>query len=200
MIEKLKQDLKEHMNRLPKESQEVIASFGWEKISEEIGKKYFLIEDDINMLQANIGCVLVGLEEQDELAFNIEDDVGTSNADAYKMTEEIIEKILKPMVDILAQKIKKDFKDSEVDWQQNLDFILSGGDYTVFLSAPEPIQNTTPNPVEKSIEKPRSNSINPIEIGPAQNPANSTNPSEKEEKESKEALLINFFKNNKWNQ
>ena len=137
MTEKLKQDLKEQMGSLPKESQEVINSFGWEKISEEIGKKYFLTEDDINMLQADIGCVLVGLEGQDELSVNIEDDVGTSRNHAQKMAEEIIEKILKPMVDVLSENIKKSMRIRNIHWQQNLDFILSGGDYTAFIRRPE---------------------------------------------------------------
>ena len=133
MTEKLKQDLKKQMIFIPKESQEVISAFGWEKISEEIGKKYFLTDDDINMLQADIGCVLVGLEGQNELAFNIEDDVGTSKNSAEKIANEVVEKIFKPIYETLSENIKNNLKNRNIHWQQNLDFILSGGDYTAFI-------------------------------------------------------------------
>ncbi len=133
MTEKLKQNLKEQMGALPKESQEVINSFGWERISGEIGKRYFLTEDDINILQADIGCVLVGLAEQEYLGEDIESDITISKNHAQKIAGEVEEKILKPMVDILSENIKKSMRIRNIHWQQNLDFILSGGDYTAFI-------------------------------------------------------------------
>jgi hypothetical protein len=142
MTEKLKQNLKEQLALLPKESQGVINSFDWVKISEEIGKKYFLTEEDINMFQADVGLVLVGLAEQEYLAQDIEDDVIISKDHAEKMAEEVIEKILKPMVLKLTEIIKKDLKNKVIHWQQNLDFILSGGDYTAFIRR---VENQTQN-------------------------------------------------------
>ena len=133
MTEQLKQDIQEQLEFLPKESQEAINSFDWAKISEEIGKKYFLIGNDINVLQAQIGLVLVGLEGQDELAVEIEDEVGTSRENAQKISDEVVQKILKPIFENLSQKIKMSLKDRTVNWQQNLDFIMSGGDYTSFI-------------------------------------------------------------------
>ena len=133
MTEKLKQQLNEQMEFIPKESQEAINSFDWEKISEEIGKKYFFTEDDMDIFQADIGLVLVGLAEQEYLADDIEDDVYVSKDKAQKITEEIIEKIFKPIYENLVKNIKNKINMMPAHWQQNLDFILSGGDYTAFI-------------------------------------------------------------------
>jgi len=140
MTESLKQKIKEQMQVLPKESQEAINNFDWAKISEEIGRKYFLTEDDLHNFQIVIALTLLGLEEQDMLALNIEDELGTSKNYAEKMTDEVIQKILKPIVEKLEEKTKGTLRSRPVHWQQNLDFILSGGDYTAFIR--EPVEET----------------------------------------------------------
>lgn len=134
MTEKSRNLIKEHLLFLPKESQEAIVSFDWENKAEEIGKKYFSMEDDISKLQAEIGIVLVGLEDQDMLPSNIESVLGMNREKAEEIGKEIIQKILKPIVETLSKKIKFDLKNRPTHWQQNLDFILSGGDYTSFIS------------------------------------------------------------------
>jgi len=137
MTEKLKQNLKEQLEFLPKESQEAINSFDWVKISEEIGKKYYLTEDEISILQADIGCVLVGIAEQEYLAEDIEDDIGTSKNQAQQILNDLVQKIIKPIYDILAQNIKNSIKTRNISWKQSVDFILSGGDYTAFIRRDE---------------------------------------------------------------
>jgi hypothetical protein len=160
MTEKLKQQLNEQLTLLPKESREAINSFDWVKISEEIGEKYFLDEDDKNLFQVDIGLVLVGLSEQEYLAQDVEDDIAVSKNHAEKMAEEVVEKILKPIYENLAKNIRKNARNMQVNWQQNLDFIISGGDYTAFIrrveapassasgatSADRPAGNATFNP------------------------------------------------------
>jgi hypothetical protein len=157
MTEKLEQLIKEHMVSLPKESQEAINNSGWVKTCEEIGKKHLLGDQEINLLQAKVGIVLTGLEEQDYLVLGIEDDVGTSKTEAEKMAEEVVQKILKPIVESLEKKIKESMPNRVVKWQQNLDFILSGGDYTAFIREPaEPeIKDELPKP---------ENTFNPSKI------------------------------------
>lgn len=137
MTEKLKQDLKEQMKFLSKDSQGAINSFDWVKVSEEIAKNHSFTEDDTNMLQANIGLVLVGLEDQDELVVNIEEDINVSKDHAQKISEEIIQQILRPIAENLSENIKRDLKNRNTTWQQDLDFIISGGDYTAFIKEPE---------------------------------------------------------------
>lgn len=153
MTEKLKQIIQREVAKLPKENQEVIDAFGWEKISEEIGKKYLLSDSEINIFQAETLVVLVGLEDPDYYAQNIENEVGTSKDEADKITDEVIQKIFAPINDLLIENIKKSGKVMNSDTEQSLNFILSGGDYVAFLDKlgeiatpkPEiPVINKTP--------------------------------------------------------
>lgn len=133
MTEKLKQKIKEEMISLPKESQDVLNTFDWEKISEEIGKKYLLDESEINDLQVETGLVLVGLVEVDEYTLNVENNVGTSKNEAEKIIEEVNKKIFNPIADIISKNIENKLKDNNPNYKQTLNFILSGGDYSVFM-------------------------------------------------------------------
>ena len=137
MTEKNKQSIKEGLNLLPKEMQDAVSSFDWVKTSEEIGKRHFFSEEEVNVLQAEVGIVLIGIENRDFLALNIEGDIGTSKEEAEKISSEIVEKILNPIVEILTRNIRMGLKNKSVHWQQNLDFILSGGDYTAFIREPK---------------------------------------------------------------
>ncbi len=133
MTDKLKQTIKEEVGKLPKENQEVINTFGWEKISEEIGKKYLLTENEINDLQVETLLILVGLEDPDFYANNIENNVGASKDEANKISTEVFEKILTPINDAMIENIKKSGVSKNANAEQNLNFILSGGDYSAFL-------------------------------------------------------------------
>lgn len=133
MTEKLKQIIKREMAKLPKENQEVINDFGWEQISEEIGRKFLLSDSEINIFQAETLVVLVGLEDPDYYAQNIENNVGTSKDEARKIADEVFERIFTPINDILIENIKKSDKSKNSSAEQNLDFILSGGDYSAFM-------------------------------------------------------------------
>ncbi|MFA6586123.1 MAG: hypothetical protein WCS86_03105 [Candidatus Paceibacterota bacterium] len=144
MTEKLKQLIKEEMVNLQKESQEVINAFDWIKISEEIGKKYLLDENEINDLQAETSLILLGINNVDEYAPNIENNVGTSKNEAEKISKEVNEKIFEPIYDILAKNIKEKLKTKDPTWKQTLDFILSGGNYSVFIKREE--NQNTPTP------------------------------------------------------
>ncbi|MEK7471194.1 MAG: hypothetical protein AAB623_00915 [Patescibacteria group bacterium] len=136
MTDKLKQTIKDEVEKLPKENQEVINNFGWEKITEEVGKKFLLSDNEINDFQVETLIILVGLEDIDFYASNIENNVGTSKDEAKKITDEVIQKIFTPINDILVENIKKSDKLKNTNVEQNLNFILSGGDYTAFLDVP----------------------------------------------------------------
>lgn len=142
MTEYLKQTIESEIIKLPKESQEVINSFGWEEISVEIGKKYLLDEEKVNKLQVEISLVMLGLVQQNFLKSNIEDEFGLDEDVAKKMVAEIIGQIFKPMVDILVKNIKKNIGDRNIPWQQRIYFILSGGDYTSLIRKAEDDKST----------------------------------------------------------
>ena len=112
MTEKLKNIIKEEMAKLPKENQEAINTFDWVNIAEEIGKKYLLDESEINDLQVETLLILIGLEDPDLYANNIENNVGTSKDEANKIAEEVIQKIFVPINGILIEDIKKRKRDT----------------------------------------------------------------------------------------
>jgi len=134
MIEKLKQIIQEEVLKLPKENQDVINAFDWVKITEEIGKKFLLSESEINNLQVETLLILIGLEDPDLYALNIENEVGTSKDEAKKITEEVRQKIFTPINDTLIENIKKSGKTKNSNPEQTLNFILSGGDYSSFMT------------------------------------------------------------------
>jgi hypothetical protein len=133
MTEKLKQKSKEEIEKLPKEIQEAINSFDWGKISEEISTKYFLDESSTNNLQVEILLVLTGIEQIDFLETNIENNVQTSKESAIKIADELLEKVFIPIDKKIKEKIQETLKNKKPTWDQNVDFIVSGGDYSVFL-------------------------------------------------------------------
>ena len=133
MNEKLKQKLREEIVKLPKEHQNVINAFDWGKISEEVGNLNLLDEDEIKDLQTEVGLVLVGLEDQDLLALNIENNVGTSKIEAIKITAEVNQQIFKPMLEQLELLAKNNLNSKNQSWNQRINFIVSGGDYSSFM-------------------------------------------------------------------
>ena len=133
MTEKLRQIIKEEVIKLPKELQYSINSLDWGKISEEIGKKYLLNESEINDLQVETGLVLIGLADINEYTLNIENNVGTSKNVAEKITMEINQKIFNQIAMAISRKIEENLKNKNINWKQTLNFILSGGDYSIFM-------------------------------------------------------------------
>ena len=145
MTEQLKQIAKEEIIKLPKEMQETINAFDWVKITEEIGKKYLLTESEINDLQVETLLVLVGLENADYYAQNVENEIGTSKNEAIKIAEEANQKIFTPIANTIEENIKKNLKNKNPNWSQNVDFVMSGGDYSAFM---EERGNATPAPID----------------------------------------------------
>ena len=158
--------MKEEMLKLPQEIQEAINAFNWATISEEIGKKYFADEEAVNSFQTETGLVLAGLVDPALYAQNIENEVGTSKDEAEKIANEAVKKIFEPMGNKIESVLKSKGKDQEADYSQNINFILSGGNYMAFL------ERRTDNPDEKT---PTNNTIIKTET-------------------PKENLLVNFLK------
>ncbi|HPS21490.1 MAG TPA: hypothetical protein PLO44_01635 [Candidatus Paceibacterota bacterium] len=134
MTDKLKEKTKELLETKPKEIQDVINSIDWGLITEEIGKQNLLLdESEINDLQVEVMLVLTGVETINNLESNIENNVNTDKKTAQKIKLELIEKLFKPITSKLTEKLKEKTKTEKPTWQQNINFILSGGDYSVFL-------------------------------------------------------------------
>jgi hypothetical protein len=133
MTEKLKQKMSEEITKLSKEKQEAINSIDWGKKTEEIGKKFTLTDTEINDLQLETGLVLIGLFDFDLFILNIENEVGLTTQQATSIANEILNNILSPISDKIISSIKNNTQISNVSWDKTVNFIVSGGDYSVFL-------------------------------------------------------------------
>ncbi len=148
MTEKLKQIVKREIGKLPEEAQKAINSIDWPKITEEIGKKYLLDESEIDDLRVQTLLVLIGLRDANVYAVNVEYDVGTTEEDAKKISEEVFQKIFTPIINILTENLRKSLQNKKASCKQNLGFVLSGGDYSVFME-----QGDRQNSVDETQEK-----------------------------------------------
>ncbi len=133
MKEELKQITKDELVKLPKEIQEAINSLDWGNMSEEVGKKYQLDDIKINKLQTEILLVLVGAELLDNLKINLINNLEIDVDDAEKMNYELNIRIFTPIANTLEMLTKKKIKTWNPKWEQSVNFIISGGDYSVFL-------------------------------------------------------------------
>lgn len=133
MIEKLKQRTIDELAKLPKEIQESINSLDWSSLSETIGKKYLPDEREIDELQAEILLVLIGIEKLDDIKTNIEININTTSMVATQIGDEIIKQIFKPIANSMELSIKNKLKTHNPKWDQTVNFIVSGGDYSSFI-------------------------------------------------------------------
>lgn len=133
MTKELQQKMSEEIAKLPRYNQEAINSLDWGDTSWKIGKKNLLTESEINDLQIETGLVLVGLSELDSFAINIENNVGTATAESEEIAKEIYDEIFKPIADKMEIMVKNKIKSQNPKWDQRVNFIISGGDYSNFL-------------------------------------------------------------------
>jgi hypothetical protein len=137
MNTKLQNIIQEELTILPKEMRELINNFDWDKKIEEICKKYNFTEDKIFPLQIETSLVILGIVDPVFYYENIKNNVVLTDNESKEVEDEVNKKIFIPMYDILTENIKKSLKDKVINWQQNLNFILSGGDFTVFIRRQE---------------------------------------------------------------
>ncbi len=133
MTEKLKQTIEEEIVKLPKEGQEAISTVDWVKIAEEIGNENQLTEEEIEDFQLETLLVLIGATDPEFYAINIENQVELTKEKSESMANESFQKIFTPIRNILEENIKKNLKSKNPNWGQNLNFILSGGNYFAFI-------------------------------------------------------------------
>ena len=133
MTEKLAQTIKEDLVKLPLEVGKAITSSGWEEITEIIGKKYSLSDDDINILQLEVGLVLLKYNKISMFTINIHSSLIIDEETAINIKKELDEKVFTPIEKSIQSLIKINPHYKNVNWNQTINFIISGGDYSVFL-------------------------------------------------------------------
>ncbi len=134
MTDKLKQIIEEEVVKMPREFQEAYTSSNWISVSEDIARKYKLyLDEEINKFQAEVFLVLSGVVQYELFSVNLENELGLSKKETEEIETEVLEKIIYPFSEKIENKLewKIDIKNSK--WNQNLDFITSGGDYSAFL-------------------------------------------------------------------
>lgn len=145
---KIQNIINEELAVLPKELKDIINIFEWDSLVEEIGKKHNLTPYKIFTLQIETALVLIGLVAPNLYIENIEQKVGVNQEEAKKITMETNQKIFTPMMNKLNETIKNNLPNRNIHWQQNLNFILSGGDYTAFIKRIEETKDEIPKPNE----------------------------------------------------
>lgn len=134
MTEKLEKTIREGLVSQPIEIQNAVKSSNWEKITEEVGGKFYLSENDINILQLEVGLVLLGYKTLNLLAPSIESSVVIDENSSVKMAKELDERIFTPIEKLVQSAIKENIKKKIPNWDQRVNFITSGGDYSNFIS------------------------------------------------------------------
>jgi hypothetical protein len=124
------------ISKLPKDKQDAINSSNWVKETEEIGKKFSLTEDEINSLQTEVGLMLIGFVRPDNYIKNIEDNIIVSKNTAEQIFNEIFKKIFTDIAKKMELVVKNKIKSETPSWDQTINFILSGGDYSFFIEKP----------------------------------------------------------------
>jgi hypothetical protein len=133
MNENLLKISKEEIAKLPFEQQTVINSFNWGEIANQIGIKYLLGINEINKLQTEVLLVLIKMERIDDLSINIENNINVSEEKSKNISDEIIKQIFNPIAIKMDNAIKNKIQTQNPKWDQRVNFIISGGDYSYFI-------------------------------------------------------------------
>ena len=137
MNENINEIIKEEIEKLPNNSKEVMTSFGWQNIIAEIAKQHLLLEDETEDLIIETLLVLIGYEDVEYYADNIESNIGTSRVEAEKLAGEITQKVFTPINNAILAKIKNSGVVQKASFSQNINFIVSGGNYSSFAEERE---------------------------------------------------------------
>ena len=133
MEKNFKKIRQEEIAKLSTNKQEAINSIDWETITREIGKKNLLEEEEIDRLQKETGLFLLGITDGDTYKFRLEDFL-VSIKTTEDITNEMLEKIFLPITTKMEVSIKNEMATKKPKWDQTVRFIISGGDYSVFLN------------------------------------------------------------------
>lgn len=137
MTEELTQIIKRELAKLPEEHRRAIESLSWESITAEVGKIHLLTNEEITALQTEVLIGLIGLTYPATFVTDIEDNVGTTKEEANKIANELGEKIFYPVILGVEEAAKDKIEKSNLNWKDNVSFVLSGGNYSALLKKPE---------------------------------------------------------------
>jgi len=133
MTEQLQKIIHDELANLPEKVQKGINSVDWVEICNSIGLKYLLTDDGINKLQTEVLLVLINMEYLDDLKLNIENHLEILKKDSENIAEDLVKQVFNPINNKIKEDVKNNLSYKNLSWNQTINFIVSGGDYTVFL-------------------------------------------------------------------
>ncbi len=143
----LQQKIAEYYVKLPKEAQTVFANMKWMEDLKRISAKYNLNEEQIATLATETTLVLLGIIHLNEYEKIIVSEFKISKESTDKIIAEIYISILKAVQPHLIKafdtnaKFLAEEKIKNAKWDDNIKFILSGGNYSYFMEKPESSSN-----------------------------------------------------------
>jgi hypothetical protein len=126
--------IKEKFDSLPESIQKIILSSEYEEILTEIGNQSQLSAEQIAVLERETTLVMMGLTPIKDLEIRLVRELNIDKIKGEEITKDINEKIFLKILELLE--IMNTPAEEKPDWQQNLDFVLSGGDYSAFVNPP----------------------------------------------------------------
>lgn len=137
-IEKI---IEKQMEKLPGEVKQLFAGEELKNKITNIGTKNRLSIEELGTLQLEIYLVLLGLIHPDNFPITLSENLKIEKTKLDQIINEVNEQVFRDIREKLKEAYEKTngiLYDTGIipenpDWQQNLNFILSGGDYVAFL-------------------------------------------------------------------
>ena len=174
-------ELKKYFDELPKVVQTAIVSNEWQKRIDEIAVKYALSQEQNSSLGLEILLVVIGMEPEEDLIANIQQELSVSNILASQITEEVNNRIFQYIGKLAKEKQTEQPKPQPQKQRSDL------------LSKIETMANNIPSSEEIKVEKHQIHTAPP----PINLPSEESSETEMEDKgyEIKEEKIKNIIVN-----
>lgn len=140
MDQEIEKIIEEQMKKLPIEVRTLFTDPRLNDKIINIGKKNGLNEEQLVIFLTETNLVMLGLVHPDDYSDELKSHLNINDLKADNITNDINTEILGEIREKLKEAYEKTDGSSEIepDWEQNLDFILSGGNYAAFMESPPP--------------------------------------------------------------
>ncbi len=135
MDENTKEIIQNEFASLPEPIQKLILSPSYQKTLSEIGEEFGLNQKELYALEGETTLAVMGLSPLDKFEDGLVGSMYIEREKAQRIALEIDEKVFSLIRDLLEIMNEKD-EDREHHWQQNLNFIMSGGDHEALMIPP----------------------------------------------------------------
>ena len=140
---KLQQQIAYYYSKLPLDAQNMFSSMKWLETLKVISIKYALNDKQIETLGTETTLVLLGIIHPEDYEETLVNELDLSIESVEKIFIEINESVLKPIRRELTRIFIENTENELMpNWNQNVDFILSGGDYAVFAEQNSPLEES----------------------------------------------------------